>query len=301
MATWTAPKKLDISSAESNIVENSTKELENPEVSALDINRCAPEIGGSKVILQRHESYRRKPDEHGEGLGSLTPESAQKAYDQSKAILDDMLGSLTEEEKKDVYFLVVGSDTKFRQQGQRSMETAGRVLSALNDKIAADGLNPEQVLNNRSQSKGVAPIKKMQAPRFIDDSADYLAFLEETYGGENQAFWKAYEEDTHKDIREQMNAEGPDDMDARFTKYVATLSKYAESFHKDNPGKRLVIWGVSHYDTVSPYIKRHITKTDPNQYLAVDYGAGVSVEIDHAGMATSQFQGKEYKVNVTTG
>lgn len=212
-----------------------------------------------------------------------------------------MLESLGDEDRKNVSFLVVGSNTRFRGQGMRSMETAGKVLDAIKDDLLKFDLNSEQIINNRSASKGVAPITKMQAPRFLDDSPDYSAFLEEKYGDETQAYWKAFEEDTHKAEREQLGAEGPDDMDQRFIKYIGALSKYAESYHRDNPGKRLVIWAVSHYDTVSPYIKRHITKTDPHQYLAVDYGAGVSVEVDAEGKATSTFQGKTYDVNLANG
>ncbi len=273
------------------------EQLQYPEVTAADIRRDPPEVGGSKIILQRHERYQRE-ERPGGALGSLTPESAKRAYNQTCQIVEEMLAPLSEDERKELFFLVVGSSTKFKNQGMRSMETAAEVLKALKDQLQERTLSTEQIINNRSVQKSVAPITKMQAPRFLDDSEAYLAFLREKYGDETQAFWKAFEEDTHNEERQSMEAEGPDEMDARFAAYVKTLANYAEHFHNDNPGKRLVVWAVSHYDTVSPYIKRHITKTDPHQYLPIDYGAGVSVEIDSKGNATTTFQGKEYSVDV---
>lgn len=144
----------------------------------------------------------------------------------------------------------------------------------------------------------MAPVARMQAPRFLDESKDYLKFLRDKYGDETQAFWKAFEEDTHKEERIKFGAEGPDEMDKRFTEYVKTLSRYAEHFHKTNPGKRLVVWAVSHYDTISPFIKRHITRTNPHQFVNVDYGAGVSIEIDPENKVTSNFQNIEYNVDL---
>ncbi|MCR4312185.1 MAG: hypothetical protein NUV56_02795 [Candidatus Uhrbacteria bacterium] len=270
------------------------KTIEKPEVTAADIRTDAPEIDGTKFILQRHERYQLS----GDHVGSLTEASAQKAHDQSTRILKEMLEPLSEEERRNVAFLVVGSNTKHHGKGMRSMETAGKVLEATKNELTRLDLGADQIINNRSGSKGVAPIAKMQAPRLFDDSPTYTEFLIEKYGAVTQQFWKAFEEDTHKEERIAFGAEGPDEMDQRFSKYLSTLSKYAETFHRENPGKRLVIWAVSHYDTVSPYIKRHITKTDPHQYLAVDYGAGVSVDIGADGKATSVFQGEEYDVDL---
>lgn len=113
------------------------KQIERPEVKSADITRALPAIGGTKIIVQRHERYQRKVENGAEGsLGSLTPESAKKAYEQTVNILEDMFASVPEEELKDVSFLIVGSNTKFQEKGMRSMETAAQVLQAVKDELS---------------------------------------------------------------------------------------------------------------------------------------------------------------------
>lgn len=274
------------------------KQIEKPKVDSVDINRTPPDVDGTKIILQRHERYQREVVEGGVALGSLTTESMQKAYKQTREILAEMLDSVPVEERSNVSFLVVGSSTKFRDQGMRSIETAQQVLRGLKDELEDEQLGQNQIENNHSVLQDVATIDAIQAPRFLDDSKDYFSFLKEKYGDETQAFWKAFEEDAHKKERIQFGAEGPDEIDERFTHYLEKLTRYARHFHKKNSEKRLVIWVVSHYDTVSPFIKRHVTKTDPHQFIDVDYGAGISVEIDSAEKVLSFFHGKKYDVDL---
>jgi hypothetical protein len=273
--------------------------IDNPEVSAADISITPPEIGGSLIIMQRHEKYNRKKESGETKLGSLTPESAQSAYNQTKELLNKMFGSLTDEEKTQLHFLVVASDTTYKNQGKRSVETAEQILAAIRSEIQDRALSDEVVENNHSGAKKVAEIARIEAPRFLEESIPYHNFLVEKYGEQTPEFWKAFEEDTHKEERLKFKAEGPNEIDLRYTKYLETLSKYATHFHATHPDKRLVIWTVSHYDTISPYIKRHITKTDPHQFVQVDYGAGVSINIDAEGIATSTFRGKNYPVDLT--
>ncbi len=274
------------------------KLIEDPEVTAADIFGDLPEVGGSKIILQRHErSTRKLSGKEGERLGSLTPESSESVYIHARRILREMFASVKEEERRGVYFLVVGSDTKFRGQGMRSLETANQVLRALKDELDEERMDQDRVLNNFSKTKHASPISRAREPQFLDDSPTFVAFLKQKYGEMTPEFWQAFEEDTHKGERQKFKAEGPDEMDKRFVGYVRALSKYAVYFHKNHPGARLVIWCVSHYDTVSPFLKRHITKTDPLQPVPIDYGAGISIEIDPQGAVSSRFRGKEYCVD----
>ncbi len=275
----------------------SREQIVDSKITAKDIDREIPEVDSTKIIIQRHERYIRTEEDVGEGeiLGGLSKESTQKAYDQTKEIVEEMLSGIDDPEN--VEFLVVGSNTTHRGGGQRSIETAEQVLKAIREVAEEKGLDADQIINNRSRSKEVAKIARTQAPRF-DSSPEYFDFLAEKYGAVTQKFWQAFEEDTHKEERLGFGAEGPDEMDERFSDYLHTLSLFSERYHGKNPKKRLIIWSASHYDTVSPYVKRHVTKTDPDQYLAVDYGAGVSIDVDKNNNATSNFRGKEYKVEL---
>ena len=100
-----------------------------------------------------------------------------------------------------------------------------------------------------------------------------------------------------KTEREKLGVEGPEDILERYNKFIETLKNFSQHYHKKHPGRRLIIWPVSHYDTISPYIRNKVEKTDPNKYLPVDYGAGISLNINREGKITSKIQGKEYEIN----
>ncbi len=281
------------------VPEEARKEFErmqNPEIVATDLEGNAPEVGATKIIMQRHEKYVRGDDE-GQPLGSLTEESAEKAYQQSRRIVEQMLDSI-EDDLDEIDFLVVGSSTQYKGKGQRSRETAQQALQALRDVLEERGVDGGQILNNRSKAKDVATITRMRVDRIFNEWPEYAAFLEDKYGNQTQKFWQAFEEDWHPYERRAFGAEGPDEMDERFASYIKTLAKFSGFHHSKHQDRRLVLWSVSHYDTVSPYIKRHITMTDPNQYVAVDYGAGINIDIDPDGNPTCDFRGKKYEVSL---
>jgi hypothetical protein len=123
-------------------------------------------------------------------------------------------------------------------------------------------------------------------PKIFDESPDFVKFLEEKYkpdespnsSGMSPEAFAAYEMDADKDIREAMGAEGVYDILDRTKHSVEMLRRYANWFHINNPGKRLVIWTATHYDTISPLVK-DATNVGFDDYISVDYGAGVVLEI----------------------
>lgn len=265
-------------------------------IEGADISIEMPMTGETEIILQRHEKYISDKDD--ERAGSLTEESAQNAYRQSVEIFEKKLESIPDDDRQNVRVLVVGSTTKHYDKGQRSMETADIVARAVKDTFEKNGLDESNLLNTHSELKGdnVRPADQIQAPRMFDDNLDFVNYLNEKYGKLTQDFWCAFEEDWEKEKREEMGAEGTFDLLERFSKYIDVLSRFSRMYHSKNPDKRLLIWTVSHYDTVSPYVKNKITKTDPSNYLPVDYGGGVSINIDKDQKRTSLIKGKEYEI-----
>ena len=87
-------------------------------IEAADINCEMPQMGGTKIIHQRHERYVTSAED--EKVGSLTPESAEKAKKQSEQLFADMLDSISEEERDKVDVLVIGSTTTHHGKGQRT-------------------------------------------------------------------------------------------------------------------------------------------------------------------------------------
>lgn len=267
-----------------------------------DISREAPKEGETEIIIQRHEKYIQ--DENSDKSGSLEPESSQRAYEQTKEIFSNKIDSIPEEERDKIKILIVGSNTKYKGKGMRSMETSDVVARAVWETLSKRGLNQDQLLNMSDRFKGerVREEEEMQAPRMFDDSPEFVDFLLEKYGGEGgeltQKFWQAFEEDWEGDKRREMGAEGVEDIESRFANYIDVLSRFSRMYHKKHPGERLLIWTVSHYDTVSPYVKSRVLNLDnpEKHYLPVDFGGGVSISIDSKQERSSTIRGVEYEI-----
>ncbi len=266
-------------------------------VEKTDIDPTPPEIGGTKIVLQRHGKYERSIDNP--NVGSLTEEGAQATYALGKEFFHILFDSIPVQERNGVDFLVVASDTQYEGRGRRSMETADKVMKALKEELSTQGLNESQLLNssgNYRGERGPRPMHRLKEPQMLDNSSEFLKFLKEKYGDKTLQFWIAFEEDTHKDIREQMNTEGPNEITDRIKFAVEVLSQYSKLYHRAHPGKRLVIWATTHYDTISPFVKREIFGAGKVTPLGVDYGAGISINLHQSDNASTTIAGKEYKI-----
>ncbi len=262
-----------------------------------DIQPKPAQVGSTQIVLQRHGLYER--DKHSEIVGSLPPESAQAEYEAAFNYFDAYLSSLSEEERSAVEILVVASDTQYFSGGRRSLETATLAQRAAEEVLRKYGLPEDKIINNTGRLNGEGnprTMPKLREPNFINESPDFLDFMLDKYGGINLEFWVAFEEDHHKDIREQMGAEGPDDIADRTAFTIRVLARYAAAFHRANPGNRLIIWGSTHYDTISPFVKRDIFGESKEKQLFVDYGGGLTIDIDPAGHATTELGGRKYTV-----
>ena len=262
------------------------REIRSPEISRIDtgsIKDTLPTIGGTDITLQRHGDYIRSP-EH-ESVGSLTPEAREEVTAMVRQKVNALLKDADQE--ANVAFLVTGSATRHYGKGQRSIETAEIVREEISRALSEHGMRADLLLNNRSARKGVAPIKKVRAPQFVDTMNPYFEFLLGKHDAQmGEAFWKDFESDTYKQEREAFCAEGPDDIDQRFTRHIKALKRFASSFHQDNAGHRLIIWNVSHYDTIAPFAKRHIDHSDKDIHLPVELGGGLTLEIRGAEVTT---------------
>ena len=257
----------------------------------------APE--STQIILQRHGAYERNRDS--ENVGSLPPESAQAEYEAALKYFESYLAALNEEERQNVEIIVVSSDTQYFEGGRRSLETASLAQRAAEEVLKKYGIPTENIINNTGRLSGDGQprtMPKLREPNFLNESPDFLDFMLEKYGDVNLDFWLAFEEDRHKDVREQMGAEGPDDIADRTAFTIRVLARYAEAFHKANPGKRLIIWGATHYDTISPFVKRDVFDEPKEKQLLVSYGGGFTIDIDPEGNASTELGGKKYTVNI---
>lgn len=262
--------------------------------------------GETEIVFQRHGKYER--DETATDKGSLTPEAQQAEYEAAKKFFQQQLDSVPEAERSKVKLLVIASDTHYqgnKDAGQRSTETANLVLKAAREVLVEYGLSEDQILNDTTNIKGggeARPTPILREPKAFDETPEYIDFLKDKYEknteyGESSKFWQAFEGDWEKETRQEMGAEGPDEMADRLKRSLAILSRYAKFFHHNNPDSRLIIWATSHYDTISPFVKRELMGLDKDRFLGVDYGAGITIKLDASGDADTTINNKNYKIS----
>ncbi len=262
-----------------------------------DIQAHPIEAGQTEIILQRHGAYIR--DREDPRVGSLSEEAAAAEKASAKRYFESFLGGIPQAERDAVDVLVVASDTQYFEGGRRSYETATLAQEAASEVFEAEGLPGTNIINTTGRLSGEGgpkPMRKLREPNFINDSPDFLDYMLEKYGGMNLDFWIAFEEDKEKETRLAMGAEGPDDIADRTAFTVQALARYAAAYHRANPDRRLIIWAATHYDTISPFVKRDVFGVGKEQQLLVDYGAGITIDIDTEGKATTELGGKAYEV-----
>jgi hypothetical protein len=262
-----------------------------------DIKAHPIKQGETEIVLQRHGAYIR--DREDPNVGSLSEESAATEKTAAKSYFEAFLDSVPEGERDRVEVLIVASDTQYFDGGKRSYETATLAQEAAQEVFESRSLPSANIINTTGRLSGEGgprPMPKLREPNFLNESPDFLDYMLTKYGGVNLDFWIAFEEDRHKETRLAMEAEGPDDIANRTAFTIRVLARYADGFHRANPDSRLVIWGATHYDTISPFVKRDLFGIDKDKQLMVDYGAGISIDIDTTGRATTELGGKQYDV-----
>lgn len=277
-------------------------ELLIPKVEKDDI--YVPEIApeGSVIVFQRHERYQRTRD--AEDAGSIFPEAAEDTYGRDLEFFNE----LVEDSGEDVMVLFVSSDTQYAGKGRRSLETGQLAQDAAVEAMTAAGLDPnEHIINfnpnfnpgeHEETDQHITPMRHVREPQMFDQTPEFVDKLRDMFGaaeevsvtengdtqmrriGLSQDAWSAYESDTPEvqQARAETGAEGVYDILDRTKKGLRVLERYSDVFHAKNPGKKLVIWMASHYDTISPLVK-DATDTSFDEYVPVDYGGGVLIEL----------------------
>lgn len=269
-----------------------------------DIKPEVPDSGGTVIFVQRHEEYNRQG---AVGLGSLAAEAAARIESQAIAVLGGILNNLPLWERSSVCLLVVASDTRFEGVGQRSMETAQKVIDGARLAFAEAGvtLTTDHILNDSGHFRGLGtprPTAALREPLMLADCPQFVRFLVDKYGAvdsSDKRFWTAFEEDWEREARLTMGAEGPDEMAMRLHRSIRVLARFSFAYHRRHPGSRLIIWAVSHYDTISPYVKRYVIDVPKSVFVGVTYGGGMTVRIGTDRQATTQIGGNLYQVPVS--
>lgn len=258
------------------------------------------EVGCTELVLQRHGEYIR--DSQHSKAGSLTEEAIQLETETAANYFSELMEGLSDVELANTYFLFLASDTAYAGKGMRSYETASIAQQVASQLLVERDVPEDNIINNSHnlKSKGSPrPMHQLREPQMFDNSPDFVEFLQSKYGGVGKDFWIAFEEDAEKDVRKGMNAEGPDEIADRMDKTLEIVARYARLFHASNPDSRLVVWADTHYDTISPLIKRDVLHQDKSAAVLVDYGGGAVIDIEKNGTISTSINGKKYCVDAT--
>jgi hypothetical protein len=113
--------------------------------------------------------------------------------------------------------------------------------------------------------------------RMFEDSPEFVQFLKNKYGS-GKEFWVAYEVAKERETRLAMGAEGPEDIANRVDAYLKVVAKAMKSYTALHPGRRVVVWAVSHYDCISPYVKKQVAQLNEtdflDNYFPIEQGGG---------------------------
>ena len=278
--------------------------------------------GETALVLQRHGRYDR--DRAGKRAGSLFEDSAASIKSSDEEWFRQVLSSPGDREK--TYVLFVSSDTQYADNGFRSLETGQLAQEAAWAVMEQRGVDPaEHIINFNPNYKtarsddthqDIRPIPGLREPDIFNprDKA-YVRHLQETYGyadpdtktGLSPEGWAVHEMDAAETVRNTTGAEGQEDLIHRTKTSLALLERYARVWHASNPGKKLIIWATSHYDTINPLVKEvdgRLKNDDgslTDEYQPVDYGGGVvikfpSVEGGHATLETRVHHGRAIEI-----
>jgi broad specificity phosphatase PhoE len=277
-----------------------------------DLHPVVPEENGTVIVVMRNAKDDRS--ETAPDLGALKPEAAQATYQNALAFFEGIMNSATEAERSSLDFLIVASDTTLitpviRSEHKRAVETADQVMRALKETMVKYSLPNEQLLNKSGRPT------ELQSGRMTDlemmkKNSDFVAKLRENHTKDGVfqefgagGFWADFEIDSPElqKLRAEMgNVEGHGDAGDRVHGYVRVLAKALALRHERHPGRRTVAVAVGHYDSISPWLKRHVVKEDfPDftQELPVEQGAGIVLKIEpNSNYADTTIQGNTYKV-----
>lgn len=283
-------------------------------VTSADLKLKVPELGGTVIVLQRNakDKDNRKLPEGDPRFGALDAGEAEQTQLESQAAFDELLGNMTDEERKTLDILVVAGDSKLflpdgrRSEHKRAVETADAVLKGIRKAMGKFSITEQQLLNKEGQSIELSSgsLKDL----YMLENSDFVKFLIEksTKDGvfDEKMFWTFYESDKFAKERMEMKAEGPLDIAKRVNEYMGTVANAMKHYHEKHPGRRVIVWAVSHYDSISPFLKKHVAgmtkQTFLDTYLPVDNRAGVVLNLRKGSLnATAQIKEREYNVSLT--
>ncbi|MFA6461828.1 MAG: hypothetical protein WCV90_06190 [Candidatus Woesearchaeota archaeon] len=246
-----------------------------------------PKLGETLIVLQRNAKDIRDP--YQPDNGPLDVGAIESTLAQADMFFDKIFSSLSSSDKSTVDIMVMASDAVLstpegmRSGRKRAVDTAQLVIDSIRKVFQRQGVSNRQLLNNTLRmGGGPIEVSELRDLSILEQSPAFVDLLRKRYGT-GIGFWDAYENDVEKKIRKKMGAEGPEEIADRVYHALSIWGQISKQHHLKYPNRRLIIWAVSHYDTISPFIKKYVLKMRKQIYLPVAHGGGVILMINQRG------------------
>lgn len=264
-------------------------------ITSRDIEPRLPAPNETVMVLQRNAKDMREP---GNDFGALEKEAVEKTRAEAKLFFERLFSELPEDERETIDVMIVASDaTLLTPDGQlcehrRAVETAEIIIQALKESMKQFNIPEDSFLNITGSNGEPIAVSELRDLLMFEESPEFVKYMTEKYGT-GKEFWVAYETDAEKEKRIEMGVEGLKEIADRVNYALTVRARIAAEHHKTNPGRRLVIWNVSHYDAISPFIKEHIAGVDVTDYLPVEHSGGITIQIDDKGQPHATIKNQE--------
>lgn len=274
-----------------------------------DLSIPVPEVGGTSIVIQRNAEALRKKEEGANTdleIGDLLPESKKETYRQSQKVINDFFSKLSDDDKKGVDILVVASDPRLsvrnivHTESLRTIETANEILRSIRDYFSQNNLSDRQILNNSaSYEKSVVEVSEIKTPYEVSDWPELGEYLETKALETKENIMDLYRKGIGVKEREKLHIEGPQQVADRMENFLA-FTRASANYHKLNKDRRLILWAVTHFDTLNPYLELTSNEgTMEDTFYSVDYLAGMTLLVEKSGDETKAIIGnKEYQTNL---
>ena len=256
-----------------------------------------PELGGSVIILQRNASVLD---------GHIETNDAKQANELAKMRAIELLESLEPDDRSSIDFLVIGSDPRLgvdneaHPESLATLETAKEVLSGIHEAMQSLDIKDAQLINTTAVPKGgVVEISEIKSWLPINDSLELIGFLQKKSAQTGEELSWLYETDAYKEEREKLGVEGAKSIALRLQHFLSS-SKGSTNYHAAHPGRRLVFWMVTRFDTITPYLREILAHpAECSAVIPVEHLGGILINITPDRAVRVIVGDKEYATNLS--
>lgn len=251
-----------------------------------------PEAGdfseGDAVIVLQVNGKDNRDAAKGE-VGLLIPEAARQEEEITASFLSTVLASLSPEEQATVDIMVLASSASLEtldgvaSDHKRAVETGEHAIVGFKKALAGAGLSDQSIVNCRGEHNGVIfETDALTDVPFLHDASEaakaYREEMVKRYGTGFQA-WAAYEKDKGPahELRKQHGVRGHAERADDVAEFLQLSQDWMETYRETYPDRRLILWSIGHYDSLSPYLKQQAHVDVGDTILPMDKLSGVTV------------------------